>query len=165
MPPIRTLTRALRVPPPDPCDGSYFEFRRVSIVPAWLQAAAVAASFVATVLLTHAEYRRTGTVLGFPGPAFNVLVAPIYEELVFRGWILARLRRAGSAASAIAISSLLFGLLHLRNVYWLDAGDLARTMAYTGLALGPFLAYVTLRARTVWPAVVLHYLNNLGYYA
>jgi membrane protease YdiL (CAAX protease family) len=141
-----------------------FELRRVGPVPAWVQLLLVAGGFVATVLLTHAEYRAHGTVFGFPGPAFNVLVAPIYEELIFRGWILGRLAHRRPAWLAILVSSLLFGLLHLRNIYWLDTATLVRSMLSSGLVLGPLLGWITLRCRSVWPAVILHYANNLTYF-
>lgn len=144
--------------------GSLFELRRVWILAPWLQLLLVAALFVATVLLTHAEYVQKGTCFGYAGPAFNMLVNPIYEELVFRGWILGRLARGHSRMLAIAVSSLLFGLLHLRNIYWLETPRLLGLMAYSGLFLGPLLALVTLRCRSVWPAVLLHYVNNLTYY-
>jgi membrane protease YdiL (CAAX protease family) len=93
-----------------------------------------------------------------------VLVCPIYEELIFRGWILAELVRRRSNLSAIALSSLLFGLWHLRNIYWLEPPVLARWMASAAFVTGPLFAYVTLRFRSVWPAVNLHYLNNLVYF-
>ena len=143
---------------------SLFDFKRALGIPAWAQASLVVALFVATVLCTNAEYKDKGTVFGFPGPAFNVLIAPIYEELIFRAWILGLLARRHPPLVAIAISSLLFGLVHIRNIYWLDTQPLVRTMLFTGLILGPILAYITLRTRTVWPAVILHYLNNLAYY-
>ena len=150
--------------PARPERDSLFEFRRLGPFAPWTQVAAVVALFVATVLCTHAEYRAKGTVFGYPGPGFNALVAPIYEELVFRGWILGRLARAHSRAFAIWTSGILFGVLHLRNIYWLDAWPLARLMIYAGLVLGPLLAWVTLKCRSVWPAVCLHYLNNLAWY-
>src|SRR5215470_5640063 len=93
-----------------------FEFRRLGFVAPWMQVVAVVGLFVATVLLAHAEYRAKGTTFGFAGPAFNALVCPIYEELIFRGWILGRLARRHSALFAIAVSSLLFGVLHLRLI-------------------------------------------------
>jgi len=159
----RRLLAALRV---DRLDDprTLFEVRRIGPVPAWSQVVLVALLFAATVLLTHAEYLAKGTTFGFGGPGFNVLVAPIYEELVFRGWILGRLARARSATVAIAVSSLLFGLLHLRLVFWLDEPALLRTMIYAGLVLSPVLGWVTLRCRSVWPAVILHYANNLTYF-
>ncbi len=155
---------ALRIGRVDPESESLFDFRPVGRVPAWTQVVLVVGLFVATILCTHAEYREKGTTFGFAGPGFNVLVAPIYEELIFRGWILGRLVRRHSNAIAIAVSSLLFGLLHLRNIFWLDTPTLARSMAFTGLVLGPLLGWLTLRCRSVWPAVILHYVNNLGYY-
>lgn len=41
-----------------------------------------------------------------------VLLAPIGEELLFRGWLLPRLRAQGGAAWAIGVSAVFFGLLH-----------------------------------------------------
>ena len=154
----------LRLPPLDD-PRELFELRRVGPVPAWAQLVLVAALFTATVLLCHAEYRARGTSFGIAGPAFNALVAPIYEELVFRGWILGRLAHRRPALVAILVSSALFGLLHLRNIFWLDTGTLVRSMIFTGAVLGPVLAWVTLRFRSVWPAVILHSANNLTYFA
>ena len=133
-------------------------------MPGWFQVVLVVGLFIATVFLTNAEFRAKGTTFGFAGPAFNALVNPIYEELIFRGWILGRLARWRSSAVAIAISSLLFGLLHLRNIFWLEPDALLKLVLYTGGVLGPVLGYVTLRCRSVWPAVILHYLNNLTYF-
>lgn len=163
MPTLR-LPQFLRLGGSDPAAGSLFEFRRVGPVPAAAQVVAVVLLFVTTVLCTHAEYRAHETVFGFPGPGFNVLFAPIYEELVFRGWILGQLARRRSSAFAIAISSLLFGILHLRNIYWLVPERLVGQMVYTGAVFGPVAAWMTLKCRSLWPAVVVHYLNNLWYY-
>ena len=155
---------ALRIGRVDPEREDLFDFKRAFGVPAPVQATLVVVGFLATVLLTWLEYREHGTVFGFAGPAFNVLFAPIYEELVFRGWIQAKLVRRRSNAFTIAISSLLFGLLHLRNVYWLEPAQLVGKVLFTGLVLGPLLGWVTLRGRSVWPAVILHYANNLTYF-
>jgi len=155
----------LRLPPLDPERDSLFEFRAVGRVPAAAVAAAVVALWVATVFLTYGEYREHGTVFGYAGGAFYLLFAPLLEELVFRGWILGQLRRRHSVVFGIVVSSLLFGLLHVRNIYWTPPADLARQMAYTGLVFGPVAAWVTLRCRSLWPAVVLHQLNHLWYYA
>jgi membrane protease YdiL (CAAX protease family) len=161
---VRRLLSTLRIGRLDEGPRALFEFRRIGIVPAWFQAVLVVALFVATVFLTHAEFKAKGTSFGVAGPAFNSLINPIYEELIFRGWILGTLARVRSASVAIAVSSILFGILHVRNIFWLDAEALVRLMIYTGVVLGPILGYVTLRCRSVWPAVCLHYVNNLGYF-
>lgn len=159
-----SLVANLRIGNVDVDRESLFAFRNCLGVPAWLWLTGVVASFVTVVLMTHAEYRAEGTVYGFPGAAFNVLVSPIYEELIFRGWILSRLVRRNSTGISIVVSSLLFGLLHLRLIYWLETPALLRAMAVTGLVYGPILAYLTLRFRSLWPGVILHYAINLSYY-
>lgn len=63
---------------------------------------------------------------------------------------------------AIALTSVLFALWHLKNIFFLPPGALLYQMAYTGLIVSPVLSYITLKTRTVWPAVILHYLNNLA---
>ncbi len=101
---------------------------------------------------------------GLAGPGFNALINPIYEEVIFRGWILGRLVKNHSDSVSIGVSALLFGLFHIRNIYWLDAGSLAGSMAFTGLIFGPVAGYLALRFRSLWPAVILHDLNNFSHY-
>ena len=158
------FVEAVRIPPIGDDPRVLFEFRRIGVVPGWLQVVLVVGLFLATVFLVHAEYRTKGTSFGVAGPGFNCLINPIYEELIFRGWILGRLTRWRSPAVAIGVSSALFGLLHLRNIFWLEPGQLVRTVVYTGCVIGPVLGYAVLRCRSVWPAVILHYLNNLMYF-
>jgi len=155
---------ALRIGRVDPQQQSLFEFRRIWIVAPWAQVVLVVALFVTMVFATHAEFVAKGTVFGYAGPGFNALVCPIYEELIFRGWILAMLVRRHPNWVAIAVSSLLFGILHLRNIYWLETSRLVGNVLTTGVVIGPVLGYVALRCRSVWPAVILHYANNLTYY-
>ncbi|MFN0207057.1 MAG: lysostaphin resistance A-like protein [Planctomycetota bacterium] len=161
---LRRLVALVRLEPFAGPLNDLFLFRRVWRIPGSVQIVVVTGLFVATVLLTHAEYVAKGTCFGFPGPAFNVLINPIYEELIFRGWILGALACRRSSATAIAVSSLLFGLVHIRNIYWIETPQLFQMMGYSGLVLGPLFGYITLRTRSVWPAVMLHYLNNLMYF-
>lgn len=158
---LATLVRVRRL---DEDPRTLLEMRRVLGVPPWAQLATVTGLFVASVLLSAHEFRTRGTAFGFAGPGFNAIVCPIYEELIFRGWILGRLAHRRPAWQAILVSSALFGILHLRLIYWLEPPALARTMAWSGLVLGPLFGWVTLRTRSVWPAVMLHYANNLAYY-
>ncbi len=159
--PARRGVLSALAPPPITDPRELYEFRRVGPIPAWALVALVVGLFVGATLLAHAEYRAKGTSFGFKGPAFNALIAPIYEELIFRGWILGRLAVRLSPAWAIAISSALFGIVHLRNIFWLEGRQLAHMMLYAGVVLGPLFGYVALRCRSAWPAVILHYLNNM----
>ena len=160
----RGLLHHLRLDAEPLAPGDLLAFRRAGVVTVAAQVATIVALYVATILLTHREYIAQGTVFGYPGPGFVVLFAPIVEEVVFRGWILGQMAARLSRLSALIGSSLLFGLYHLRNVYWLETGPLVRSMAFTGLVLGPILGYVALRFRTLWPAVILHGVHNLAYY-
>jgi membrane protease YdiL (CAAX protease family) len=83
------------------------------------------------------------------GPVAMVLVwglAPgIGEELFFRGAVLAGLRRDLSNAKVIAWQALLFGAVHASLYRFLPTA-----------LLGALLAALTLRARSLFPAVLLH---------
>ena len=77
---------------------------------------------------------------------FLVAVSPgVCEELLFRGAILSSLRRDLTPTRAVLWQALYFALMHL-SVYRLMPTFLL------GVALGA----LTLRARSVWPAVLAH---------
>lgn len=76
------------------------------------------------------------------------VVAPISEELIFRGYVLRSLRPYGKRF-AIFASALLFGLFH---------GNLLQT-PYAFL-VGLVLGYVTVEYSIVW-AMAIHMFNNL----
>lgn len=72
------------------------------------------------------------------------------EELVFRGVLARSLATGWPAAAAIALSALLFGLYH-HTPYNL----------VSPIVDGAIAAYLTLRARSVVPAMIMHFLHNL----
>lgn len=78
------------------------------------------------------------------------LVAPLGEELLFRGAIFGALARAGGVGLPIVGSAALFGLMHLTPGH-------AAAAFVSGLGLG-WMRAVT---GSVWPGVVAHALNNL----
>ena len=76
------------------------------------------------------------------------VLAPLWEEILFRGYVLRALRPYGKRF-AIVMSAILFGLFH---------GNLLQT-PYAVL-MGLILGYVTVEYSIVW-AVLLHMFNNL----
>jgi membrane protease YdiL (CAAX protease family) len=136
-------------------------FRRFGPVGPALQMTVVVALYVATTLLLARDFRLTGKMMGY-GPDVWILFVPITEEVLFRGLILGALEIAYGPVRAVVISSLLFGLWHLKNIFWLTDYHLLHQMLYTGLIFGPVTAVLALRTRTIWPGVILHYLNNLA---
>jgi membrane protease YdiL (CAAX protease family) len=80
--------------------------------------------------------------------ASSVLIAPLAEELMFRGYLLnVWLARIGMWR-AIIFSTLLFGLLHWQNTLF-------------AIPLGFVFALVYLRYDSLWPGIFLHALYNL----
>jgi membrane protease YdiL (CAAX protease family) len=135
-------------------------FRRLGPVGPALQMTLVTVLYVATTLLLARGVRLTGKMMGY-APDVWILFVPITEEIIFRGLILGALEIAYGPVRAIVLSSLFFGLWHLKNVFWLTDHQLIHQMLYTGLIFGPITAVLALKTRTIWPGAILHYLNNL----
>ncbi len=91
---------------------------------------------------------------GGVGPAVllvgaGVVLAPLAEEIVFRGFLYPALRKRFSAAAAIVISSAFFALLHFDPYSWpVIAG------------LGVFLAWVYERTGRLSTCVLIHAIHN-----
>jgi len=80
----------------------------------------------------------------------SVLTAPFAEELVFRGYIHTRLKRAFPTWCAALFSALLFGAVH-GTLLW---------FFYTA-ALGLLLCFVYERFSSLWASVLVHMFFNL----
>lgn len=89
---------------------------------------------------------------------FAVIVAPITEELIFRGLLYRTIRdRLGVAAGAI-LSAIPFGLIHyVPNQPWRDVLTLQLTMVVTGIGL----ALVYERRKTIVADIAGHAAFNL----
>lgn len=73
----------------------------------------------------------------------------ICEEAVFRGWLMSSLRGRVSAAVAIGATAVVFGVFHLSIYRFLGTASL-------GILMGWMVWYT----RSIWPAVLYHFLNN-----
>ena len=88
---------------------------------------------------------------GWWGAFFKVVViAPVIEELIFRGLILHGLRKNYIAVTAVLISALLFSLFHL-NPWQMPAT----------FVLGVLLGWLMIRTNSILLAILGHSLNNL----
>ena len=76
------------------------------------------------------------------------ILAPVWEELLFRGLVLRKLRPYGKRFAVLG-SALLFGLFH---------GNLLQTPY--AIVIGLVLGYVTVEYSIIW-AIALHMFNNL----
>ncbi len=82
------------------------------------------------------------------------LTPAVCEEGLFRGFVLSSLHRY-SAAWAIGLSAVLFGLMHV-----LTSNVLAVERFLPTTFMGLLLAWIALRTGSIWPGVVLHALHN-----
>ena len=76
------------------------------------------------------------------------VIAPIFEEIAFRGLCLHVFGKYGTRFAIIA-SSMLFALLH---------GNVIQSLFAFGL--GILLALLTLKAKSILPAIFVHFANN-----
>ena len=90
----------------------------------------------------NADYNTSWTLM-----AYAVLVGPLAEEIVYRGFLMRGLERNGRFF-ALVTSSLVFGLMH---------GDFQQSM-FT-MTVGLLFAYVAMRY-SLWYALLLHIFNN-----
>ena len=78
-----------------------------------------------------------------------VMVAPFTEEPICRRWVLGSLLPSWKPWKAIAVSGVVFGLMHMNPWQFFYAS-----------VLGFILGWVYWRTRSVWLCVFLHALNN-----
>ena len=90
-------------------------------------------------------------------------IAPaIFEEIIFRGVLLAKLRENGrSPLSALWISSLLFGAVHLTNIVGMRGLD---ALVQTGYAvvIGLVFGAVCLKSGDIMAAILAHALIDVS---
>ena len=79
---------------------------------------------------------------------FVAIIPAILEEIAIRGILLQPLRRFGDGF-AIVVSAVIFSLLH---------GNMVQ-IPYTVIA-GIYFGYVMVATGSLWPSIILHFLNN-----
>ncbi|MCH5154363.1 MAG: CPBP family intramembrane metalloprotease [Clostridiales bacterium] len=79
----------------------------------------------------------------------TALLPAICEEFAMRGGLLTTVRRSYSDTFCIVLFAVIFGLFH-QNI---------RQVFYTAL-FGALAAYLTLRTRSLYPAMLMHFTNN-----
>ncbi|MEH7608690.1 CPBP family intramembrane glutamic endopeptidase [Priestia megaterium] len=88
------------------------------------------------------------------GIVFSVINA-ILEELLWRGIMLSHLKSNLSTFYAVFITSIGFGLLHISI-------GIPVIMSLLFSFGGLFYAFVVLKTKSIYPAIVFHFIINLG---
>jgi membrane protease YdiL (CAAX protease family) len=139
---------------------NYFKFKKVWKLTPKTQIGIILFCYFFLTIWGYFEYQKTGLLFQLPLKS-TLVFAPIYEEIIFRGLILGALVKTVSWRKAIIYSSLLFGIWHFKNIYSSGIEATLWQAAYTSLFLGPIFGYITYKTKTIWPTVILHYLNNI----
>jgi len=141
------------------CRGSQRRFTLAGGLLGFFAGYASYPAWVATIYLI-------GEALGlgaasFPAPwssgalwAAAILLAPVWEELLYREWMLGALRRAWGVVPAVVLSSAAFALPHaFGGGPWALLGTFLVGLALAGVALV---------GRWIWLCVAIHAGLNLG---
>lgn len=84
-----------------------------------------------------------------------VIIAPIAEEILFRGYLFGKLKRTIPVWLAILVTSLVFGAFHLFN-----SGALAWNLAIDTFALSIILCLLRVATGNIWASILLHMVKN-----
>lgn len=83
------------------------------------------------------------------------VIAPIGEEIVFRGYLLGRLQQWLATPVAIVVSALLFAGAH---AFAASTGVIVIIVGT--FVMGYILGWLRLASRSIWPSVIAHMANN-----
>lgn len=79
---------------------------------------------------------------------FGALVlAPVVEEFIFRGFLLHRFTEKWGVVRAIIVVSIIFGILHINF--------------FGAAAFSVVLCVIYLYTKSIWPSIFLHFINNV----
>ena len=124
--------------------------------------------FLAAVILGESllQGKAVGTLVGSPsyrwfGVFAGVFSSPMWEEILFRGFVLNRLNERFAFWQSNMISAFLFMLAHAP--YWVSHGGLSQTVMKDLLnvfVLGALFGWFMKKSDSLWPPVIAHIANN-----
>jgi len=92
----------------------------------------------------------------------QLLLPPLLEELLFRGFLMTELLALLPLYRALALTSLLFACIHLP--YWLTHGAATQAIVINGGAAFVFsilAGWLFAKTASIWPPTCAHIANNL----
>jgi membrane protease YdiL (CAAX protease family) len=129
------------------------------------QAAGVLVYRLMEGLLIDGSFIRSAFVLANELPprsnSWMISLPSIVEEVVWRGVVLAAFLRVYDQRKAILFSALVFGALHIFSALGGHPPIYAVGNIVWAAILGIFYAYMTLKADSLLPAMIVHYFGNL----
>lgn len=128
------------------------------VVLVWLSLAVLGESFISgksvAILLTQEAPAWLSILAG-------AFLSPIWEEIMFRGFVLNRLNETLSFWAANVLSAFLFMLTHVP--YWVSkqgfSGPVIKDLTNV-FVLGCLFGWVMKKTNSLWPAIGAHIANN-----
>ncbi len=87
-----------------------------------------------------------------------VILPPVAEEIIFRGYLYTSLRAKYTFLPAVIVTSLLFGAAHLQ---FGSGAPLLWVAAIDTFILSVILCFLRERRGSLWPAILLHAIKNV----
>ena len=84
--------------------------------------------------------------------ALVALTPAVCEEVLFRGVLMAGTRSHMTPLRVVLLNGIIFGAFHI------PAATVYRFLP--SASLGMLLAWVVLRTRSIWPGILMHFVNN-----
>ncbi|OBR96510.1 CAAX amino terminal protease self- immunity [Clostridium ragsdalei P11] len=101
------------------------------------------------ILMPKSMLKSIGEIIQMPFIIYVCIVGPAMEEFVFRGVILGGLLKKYSGKNSIIVSALLFGIVHLNGIQFIN-----------GFLLGVLLGYVYVKTKSIYLCMYSHMLFN-----
>ncbi|MDU1006557.1 MAG: CPBP family intramembrane glutamic endopeptidase [Clostridium butyricum] len=81
--------------------------------------------------------------------SYTCIIAPVFEEIIFRGYILNNMRKYGNF-TAIIVTSIFFAMFHFNLVQLVNP-----------ILMGIILAFVAVKSESIVPSIIVHMFNNI----
>ncbi|MGC1378790.1 MAG: CPBP family intramembrane glutamic endopeptidase [Anaerolineales bacterium] len=91
----------------------------------------------------------------------QVFISPIFEEIMFRGFVLPHLSSRMEFLEANILQAVFFTAMHWPN--WVTVNGLQFKllgMSVSVLVIGLLLGWLSRRTNSIWPSVAVHIINN-----
>lgn len=117
--------------------------------------------FILQTYIQYKVFKAKGTLShGYTVNTF-LMFAPIYEEVIFRGFLFFGLIPIFGVFGSAIMNSILFGLWHIRSIFYISHRKVVIQILYTALVVAPICLYSTYATGNIWFAVIIHYINNI----
>lgn len=80
--------------------------------------------------------------------SYTCIIAPLFEEIIFRGYILNSMRKYGNIV-AVIVSSIFFSMFHFNLVQFINP-----------IFMGIMLSFIVIKSESILPSIIVHVFNN-----